>query len=184
MNITTLPNKFPLIDLGDIVLRELSVDDAEYYLAYMSREEMKPFLLDNNRPTNIEHAISEIRYWSGIFQNHRGFYWAIADKKDNRLLGTAGFNNIIYHHKRGEISYDLDPEFWGKGIMLRSIKAILKFSDLALGLVRIQAMVIDDNIRSIKLLERCNFEQEGLMKKYEIVNGKHCDYYIHARVVQ
>ena len=66
--------------------------------------------------------------------------------------------------------------------MLKSIKGILTFADLVLALVRIQATVIIDNERSIKVLERCGFKREGLLKQYEVVEGEHKDYYMYARV--
>lgn len=174
-------SQFPVLDLGDIELRELTTDNSEEYFNYMSKPEMLSFLTDSNIPKNIEHAAEELRYWASLFRNRRGFYWGVVLKNNNQLVGTAGFNSVSIPHLKAEISYDLDPAFWGKGIMLRSIKNILKFIDYA-GIVRIQATVINDNIRSINLLERCNFVKEGFMKKYEIVQGVPKDYYLYARV--
>jgi ribosomal-protein-alanine N-acetyltransferase len=174
--------QFPVIDLNNnIILRELVNDDAENYFGYMGRSEMLPFLTDNNRPTNIKQAEDELRYWASLFRNQRSIYWGIALKDTDKLIGTAGFNNISKIHSKAEISYDLDPEFWGKGIMLKSIKTIVKFIQQA-GVVRIQATVINDNIKSINVLERCGFAKEGLLKKYEIVQGIHRDYYIYAKL--
>lgn len=173
--------QFPVLDLGDIVLRELTTDDSEEYLCYMMQSEMSPFLTDNNIPKNLEQAIEEVKYWGSLFRNRRGFYWAIALKSNNKLIGTVGFNSVSTIHLKAEISYDLDPTYWGRGIMLKSIKNILKFIEYA-GIVRIQATVVNDNIRSINLLERCHFIREGLLKKYEIVQSVHRDYYLYAKV--
>ena len=173
---------FPVLDLNDIVLREIEESDAEDYLNYMSRPDMEAFFTDSNRPLNIDQSINELKYWASLFHNKRSFYWAIALKSTNRLIGTAGFNIISINHSRAEISYDLDPEFWSHGIMIKSIKAILKFADFALALTRVQATVIVDNNRSIKVLERCGFTREGFLKKYEVVQGEHKDYYMYARV--
>lgn len=174
---------FPVIDLNDIVLREIIDEDAIDYFNYMSKDEMCGFVTTANRPLTLGHALEELRYWGGLFRNHRSFYWAIALKDSNQLIGTAGFNIISGTHLRAEISYDLDYSYWGKGIMLKTIKAILKFAESALGIVRVQATVIIDNERSIKVLERCGFKREGILKKYEIVEGQHKDYYMYARVV-
>jgi ribosomal-protein-alanine N-acetyltransferase len=46
----------------------------------------------------------------------------------------------------------------------------------------VQATVITDNDRSIKVLERCGFIKEGLLQKYEVVEGEHKDYYMYGRV--
>lgn len=173
--------QFPLLDLDDIILRELSTDDAEEYLSYMMKPEMLPFLTDNNIPKNIEQAIEEVKYWGSLFRNRRGFYWAIALKSNNQLIGTAGFNSVSMLHLKAEISYDLDPAYWGKGIMIKSIKNILKFIEY-MGIVRIQATVVTNNVRSISLLERCHFIQEGVLKKYEIIQAAHRDYYLYAKI--
>lgn len=182
MNIQYFFNAFPVLDLGDIVLREIVTSDAQDYFDYMSRNEMKSCLTKDNIPQTLEKAIEEVKYWGSLFTNKRSIYWAIALKKTNRMIGTAGFNLISFPNSRAEISYDLSPDHWGKGIMLKSIKGILKFSDYALELVRIQATVIIDNERSIKLLERCGFQKEGILKQYEVVDGRHKDYYMYGRV--
>lgn len=183
MNIQPFLSSFPVIDLGDIILREIAESDAKSYLEYMSKEEMAGSLTSEVRPSNIESALEEVKYWRALFTMKRSIYWAIALKDSDKMIGTAGFNHISFQNSRGELSYDLSPEFWGRGIMLRSIKAILKYSDYNLQLVRVQATVIIDNERSIKVLERCNFEKEGYLKKYEIVEGEYKDYYMYARVI-
>lgn len=173
---------FPVLDLDDIILREINDDDATDYFEYMSRPEMSSFLSEANFPKNLDQAFSELRYWGGLFRNKRSFYWAIALKQSNRLIGTAGFNTISIVHSKAEISYDLNFDYWGKGIMLKSIKNILKFADYKLQLMRVQATVITDNERSINLLQRCGFNNEGILRKFEVINSVHKDYFLYARV--
>ncbi len=175
---------FPVFELesDNVILRELHHYDAGNYFKYMNHPEMFPYLTEATRPSSIEQAIEEVQYWASLFQNKRSFYWAIALKSSNQLIGTIGFNSISISHLKGEISYDLDPSFWGQGIMLKSLKTLLNFADSSLRLVRIQATVIINNQRSIKLLEKCGFSSEGVLKKYEVVNGQHLDYYMYSRV--
>jgi [ribosomal protein S5]-alanine N-acetyltransferase len=183
MNTQYFFGPFPALDLGEIVLREILATDAQDYLDYMNRNEMEGFLTKENRPQTIEKALEEVQYWGSLFPAKRSIYWAIALKETNQMIGTAGFNHISFANSRAEISYDLNPDYWGKGVMLKSIKGILHFADFGLALVRIQATVIIDNEKSIKVLERCGFEKEGFMKKYEVVEGEHKDYYMFGRVV-
>lgn len=170
------------MDLDDIVLREISDTDANDYFNYMSRKEMKPYLAKENLPDNIDQATKDVVYWKNLFYNKKSIYWAIATKNDNAMIGTIGFNVMIYDHARAEISYDLSPDYWGKGIMLKSLKQILQFADQHLQLVRVQATVMLINDRSIKALERTGFMREGILKKYEIISNKHHDYYMYARI--
>jgi ribosomal-protein-alanine N-acetyltransferase len=182
MNVQPFFSSFPIIDLGEIILRDIRVEDAQYYLDYMSKDQMSSFLTKENRPQTFDAALEEVSYWGGLFPSKRSIYWAISLKHDDRMIGTAGFNMISFANSRAEISYDLDPDYWGKGLMLTSIKAILKFADYILGIVRVQATVITTNDRSIKLLERCGFKKEGCLKKYELVEVELKDYYMYARV--
>lgn len=176
--------KFPYFDLGDVILRELRISDAPDYLEYMNHKKMLKFLTQDNRPNNLEESMSEMKYWGGLFRNRSSVYWAIALKENDRLIGTAGFNSMSFLHSRADISYDLSPNFWGCGLMLKSIKQILKFADNELGIMRVQATVITDNERSIKLLERCGFDNEGLLREYEFVDGERKDYYMYGRIVE
>ena len=182
MNTQSFFSDFPAIDLGDFILREILESDAQDYLDYMNRLEMKDFLTQDNIPSSFEKAIEEVNYWRSLFIRKKSIYWAIIDKNTDKMIGTAGFNMISFANSRAEISYDLNPDYWGRGVMSTSIEAILKFSDLVLEIVRIQATVIVDNHRSIKLLERSDFDKEGLLKKYEIIEGEHKDYYMFGRI--
>jgi ribosomal-protein-alanine N-acetyltransferase len=182
VNIQYFFGPFPALEAGEFVLREILESDAKDYFDYMSRDEMEGFLTKENRPQTLEKALEEVKYWGSLFPTKRSIYWAIARKDTNQMIGTAGFNMISFANSRAEISYDLSPDYWGKGVMLKSIKTILQFAEMSLGIIRTQATVITDNQRSIKVLERCGFVQEGLLKKYEVVEGEHKDYYMYGRV--
>ena len=60
------------------------------------------------------------------------------------------------------------------------VKAIANYT---LGIIRVQATVITTNERSIKVLDRCGFQKEGCLRKYELVEGELKDYYMYARVL-
>ena len=173
---------FPVIKLGDIALREISVSDAAEYYNYMKDPQLKMLLCADHIPKSLQESKEELAYWSGLFKLKNSIYWAICNKNDE-LIGTAGFNHISFKHGRAELSYDLAPKYWGRGYMRRTIEAILDFAKNEIQLTRVQATVSIDNIRSIKLLERCGFKSEGVLEKYEIVNKKYKDYFIFANIL-
>lgn len=177
-------DQFPVIDLGDIILRQIEDSDSPEYFEYMNQKEMDEFLTNDNRPSTINDALKDLRYWKNLFSFNQSIYWAIALKDNNQIIGTIGFNIISFDHLRADVSYDLNPFYWGKGIMTNALDAVLKFSDYHFGIVRIQGTVITDNKRSIKLLEKHDFQKEGLLKKYEIVKGIHKDYFLYARILK
>ena len=170
-------NNFPIFYLQDFTLRELSIHDAENFLSYILNPNVNKFLSENDIPKDEEEAKREVLYWSRLFYQKSSLYWGIANKQ-NKLIGSCGFNSLSFTHKRGELSYDLDFEYWGQGIMTRALKKICDFALNELKLQRIQATVAEDNIRSLKLLMNLGFEKEGLMKNYGILHKRKKDFYM------
>jgi ribosomal-protein-alanine N-acetyltransferase len=56
--------------------------------------------------------------------------------------------------------------------MTLAIKQTVDFAFNTLSLHRIEANVMPHNIASLKVLEKNNFNKEGLAKKYLKINGK------------
>lgn len=172
---------FPFFDLGEFVLREVKESDALHYLNYMSSTEVKDSVPDYLIPNSLAQSVQELRYWKNLFEIKRGFFWAIAKKTNNKLVGTIGFNFLNLNSKKGEINYDLNPEYWSKGIVSSALKKVMEFS-AEIGLVRVQATVLTDNKRSISVLERAEFELEGVLRNYEYLGGLHRDSYMYAKL--
>jgi ribosomal-protein-alanine N-acetyltransferase len=68
---------------------------------------------------------------------------------------------------RGSIGYELARPFWRQGIMSEALTAILALGFGEMGLNRIDAVVLPDNLASIRLLEKLGFCNEGLLREYE-----------------
>jgi ribosomal-protein-alanine N-acetyltransferase len=176
--------KFPIINIFDnFVLRELRAADSIAYFRYMNDENVAQYIASYSLPKSISHAIEELRYWGGLFPGKKSIYWGIAVKDTNELIGTIGYNNIWHNHHKGELSYDLDFAYWGQGIMAESLSQVLKFSQDFIGLVRVQATIINSNTRSIKLLEKLDFICEGLLQKYEYLHNEFRDSFMYAKIL-
>ncbi|MDX1916856.1 MAG: GNAT family protein [Rickettsiaceae bacterium] len=172
--------EFPTFNFGDYHLREIDArNDADLFYKYITTNEVSKFLGQDSIPKTAAHATAELQYWANLFYSRRSYYWAIANQ-NNDIIGTAGFNHVSQQHARAELSYDLNPEYWGKGIMINTLYKILEYSFNTLELVRIQATVGQHNVRSIKLLENLNFRKEGELACYEKLQGKHYDFYMYA----
>lgn len=170
--------KFPVLDVDKYVLRELSVHDLKPFFAYLSDPQVNKYISDEDTPKSLEAAEDEIRYWADLFHYRRSIYWAIADAKSNKLIGTCGFNVWSRTHSRVEVSYDLARAYWGKGVMTSCARAICDYAFISMGVNRIQATVADDNFGSIRVLEKLGFQTEGKLREYGILHSKKRDFYM------
>jgi ribosomal-protein-alanine N-acetyltransferase len=170
---------FPEIDLGDFYLREKRESDTEDFFAYYSDPEVNKFILCEI-PKDIEEARRELIYWRNVFYQNDGIYFAIANKENDRLIGSIGLTSYNAYQGRIEISYDLDSRYWNKGITTKAIKAIAQyaFEKFYYGRVnRIEAFVSTANIPSKNLLLKCGFTLEGILRQHRYHRGAYVDVY-------
>ena len=108
-----------------------------------------------------------------------GIRWGIF--LDKQLIGTCGFNS--YKPKgRSIIGYDINKEYWNKGYASEAIKAISNYGFLQLEIHRIEAYVTPGNIASEKVLKKCGFEKEGLLKHVSFFKGNYQDQILYAKI--
>ncbi len=50
------------------------------------------------------------------------------------------------------------------------------------GIARVQATVLDSNARSLRVLERCGFRREGLLRSYRMVRGTPGDFWMYSHL--
>jgi ribosomal-protein-alanine N-acetyltransferase len=175
---------FPIFDLENgFVLDQIKpANDCERYFLYMNTPEVRSFISKGNVPESIDKSREDLQYWSSGFTLGRSIYWAIRDNQNLELVGTVGFNTLSFIHHKGEISYDLSYDYWSKGIMTKAISKIVHFAMNQMQLVRIQAYTAKNNKRSMKLLERCKFKMEGVLRKFERTEGENLDYIMYSIV--
>lgn len=94
---------------------------------------------------------------------------------DTAICGSIGFFNVDQTHSRAEIGYDLAPARWGQGIMTTAASILLDWS-FASGFNRVEATVMTGNGRSVAVLRRLGFQQEGLLRQYKYVRGQFRDF--------
>ena len=64
--------------------------------------------------------------------------------------------------------------------MTRALKLLMPFVFRTLGLHRIEAACLIGNDASRKLLQRAGFRQEGLARRYLLINGEWADHLLFA----
>lgn len=156
---------FPIIDIDKkFVLREQVVSDTEAFFEYYTDPEVAKFILATN-PKSLMEASAEVQYCQNLFKNRQGIYWTIARKSDNRMIGAIGLY-INNNHHRAEICYDLARNYWRRGIMTNALRAVIEYTFKHIGVNRIEALTVPDNVASIAVLEKLGFVREGILKNY------------------
>lgn len=98
-------------------------------------------------------------------------------------IGEIGFVVQLDVHRFGaEIGFWLSEEHWGKGVMTAALSYVSQYAFDEMELVRIYADVQARNEGSRRVLEKCGFELEGVMKKHVYKDGQFIDQLVLALV--
>lgn len=131
---------------------------------------------------DISPLPSEDRAWKIVDllkereQNDEGIRFGIFPRGSDRLIGTCGFNSLLKRRGNyGEIGYDLAPAYWGKGCMSEALGALIKYGFETRDLNRIEALVLPANVKSVQLLARLGFTEEGLLRQRGFWKGQYWD---------
>ena len=83
---------------------------------------------------------------------------------NNTFIGTYSYGSFSLGYFRGEIGYDLSKGYCGQGLMTEAVQAIINYGFECLGLNRIEAHTFPQNTRSVSLLRRQHFKEEGTFR--------------------
>jgi RimJ/RimL family protein N-acetyltransferase len=169
----------PPCSLPGIILRPLTAADVPGWFAYLSIPEVTEHTSwDLRGPQTLMALVRE--YESA--DSRSALRFAIVDGCRAALAGTIGLHSISSADRRGEIAYDLAPPYWGRGIATALCAAVTRWSFESLAMQRVQATVLTTNMRSERVLERCGFTCEGLLRGYRRVRGRPGDFKMFARL--
>lgn len=163
---------FPEIETDNLWLREILAEDASDLLRVFRNEEVTRHY-DLYPMHDMSEAAELVDFFAESFELERGIRWGIARKADNVLIGSCGYVWLRTH--RGEIGYELRHDCWGQGIMAEALNTIIKFGFTELGLNRIEALVMVENLASAGLLRKLGFTEEGVLREHDFFKGKFHD---------
>jgi len=168
----------PVIDLDGFRLRPIRPEDAEAWFGYLSIPAVTELTsYDIHTLAEVEGAIAAIQRRQAERACCR---WAVATEPDDRMIGACGFNEWSLRHEWAELAYELAPEFWGRGLIRRAVRAALAWAFDTAGFQRVHAYVMVGNVRSIRVLERSGFAREGCLRGFRLCRGEPRDFWVYG----
>jgi len=171
-----------VLKVGEYTLAPLQRDDADG-LFELFRDPLVAEYMDIAPLASVAEAHEIIDWGTELAAGDGGVRWTIRRAGAPDLIGTVGFNNLIFDRaRRGEVAYDLRRAEWGRGVMSQILPHVLSFGFSDLSLRRIEAMVTLGNARSCALLERHRFSLEGTLRDHAHWKGRYWDQLVYGRL--
>ena len=164
-------NTFPNITTERLVLRDFNVADVDALFEIFSDDRVTAFY-DLDTFTCVEQAIVfvETHRRRNAAQDGSSLRWVIclADAPE-QAIGSCGFHSTSKEFHSIEIGYELHPDHWGKGYAFEALSKMLSFcflNDVPFHVNRVSATTDLGSQKSIALLRRLGFSEEGVLRQY------------------
>jgi len=173
-----MTSPFPL-DCGPCLLRPWRSDDLPALLRHADNPKVAADL--RNR---FPHPYTEAdgRAWLELATGElSATNWAV--EADGEAVGGVGLMpQCDVNAGTAEIGYWLGGAVWGRGIATAAVRAVTRHALLTLGYRRVFATTFAGNAASRRVLEKCGYRLEGVMRQAVVKNGRVMDQTLYAVV--
>lgn len=124
-------------------------------------------------------TLNEKRWIEERVFNKENVSCAVCLNETDAFIGCIFLYDIDILNRSGCCSYLIgEKELWGKGYATDAMVLILRHAFHDKGLERVWARVVMDNSGSLRMLEKCNYKKEGLLRRASYVDGAFKDLYV------
>ncbi|GAA4985639.1 GNAT family N-acetyltransferase [Actinopolymorpha pittospori] len=164
--------------LDSIALKPATPDHAEAVTAALIRNRDHMRRWDPDRPASFFTPEAQAERLANP-DVHR---WHLVD--GDLIVGEATLSNLV----RGALSsvdlgYWVDAAYTGRGLATRLAEESCRAARDDLGLHRVGASTLVDNVVSQRVLHKCGFEQIGTAPRYLHINGEWRDNHLFQRIL-
>lgn len=98
---------------------------------------------------------------------------AICDVNTQCYIGNAYLTDIDYVNRSASSAKLIgNKEYWNSGFGTDTTLLLLHHAFFDLGLERIESRILPDNKASIRVLEKCGYQKEGVLRSATFKNGQ------------
>lgn len=153
-----------------VYLRALEPEDYRITIKWRNDNEIWSLV---GGPKYYVSSEFEKNWIQNAINNHDEVRLAICLKEDNKLIGLASIVDIDWINRSAHCpSLIGEKNYWGQGIGTESRLLLLQFAFYERGFERIWAHILEENIGSIKMLEKCGYKKEGLLRNSIYKDGR------------
>ena len=152
-----------ILETERLTLRELQPDDAPFMLELLN----EPSYILNIADRGVRDLEGARRYledrWLASYRQHGFGLWAVVERSSGMSTGLCG---LVRRDglEDVDIGYAFLPAFWGRGYAIESALGVKAHARDVVGLTRLVAIVVPQNVPSIRVLERLGMSAERTLR--------------------
>ena len=126
-----------------------------------------PLFLVWRRHECLEDSRRFLEWIAETNENGASRDWMIELREEGEPVGTIGLQTLSA--SAFELGYVLAPAAWNRGLATEAVRAVTGAAFALEETVRVQAHCHPENAASLRVLEKCGYEREGLLRRYRVL---------------
>ncbi len=164
----------PVIDAGRLRLRPMDINDVPALKEWLCDPSIYEFW--GKGPSKAEKDPELL--FQKMERPSKSFHLGIEEKESRKVIGDI-WVYLIENDRMASVAVRIARDCQGKGYGTEALSAMTRFCFRNTQLKRLQAQADVRNIASWKMLEKCGYKREGLIRQGKMVNTW-CDHYIYG----
>lgn len=161
-----------------IVLREYTDADLERLVILANNQNVSRYMMYT---FPYPYTLKDAEWWIGTGSKQNGVI-ARAIEYQGLFVGGVGIKlQSGWREHLGEIGYWLGEEYWRKGIATAALSQMTDYGFTSRGFRKLYAPVLAPNIASMRVLEKCDYQREAILKDEVRKGGDYFDIHQFAR---
>lgn len=148
-----------------LALRKFTLEDVQkVFDNWTSDPEVSKYARQQSH-ISVDETQQYISDLMSEYQNTTNYYWAIALLDSNAPIGRINITGMNQPIESVCISFMIGQKFWNKGYITEALSSVLKFFFEEVGVNRIEGRNDVQNPASEKVMIKCGFQYEGLLRQ-------------------
>lgn len=154
-----------------LTMKPITANEWPLFLTLYQSPAVMQFIGDIETPAQVRYRFDQRL---GLWDKYADFWLClvIRERGTGAAVGLTGFFPDWRPYQQAEVGFMLLPEYQGRGYGLESLREVLRFAFNECRFHRLQANVLEGNIASRRLLERCGFQLEGCLRDSYRLRGE------------
>lgn len=180
----TLARATDRIESPRLVLRRIAPADLPFFTRIHAIADVVRYT-GHGRPRSTEETQAWLQATLASYEELQLGQLAVVRKADGVLLGRCGMSDLVIEASAApgaiprawfgraqapaglaliqerELGYTFDSAHWGHGYATEAAQCVFAYARDSLGLKRVISVIHGDNVRSLRVAERCGLRREG-----------------------
>ena len=157
--------------MDTVYLRAIETEDYKTTYQWRNDDEISSMVGGQKDFVSME---KEKKWVESIVGDNSAIRLMVCLKESNKTIGMVTLADVNYINRSAHSHILIgDKTEWGKGYGTVALRQLLTYAFEEMGLHRVEAMVLESNVGSVKMHKKCGYTEEGIKRESIYKNGRY-----------